>query len=74
MGPRAKISAFMSVAPLTVPYSAIVVFGYSSISAHSTPKVEQVRQVLRAEHWVSTEPQKPTSESELQAMYVWHPS
>ena len=68
MGPRAKISDFMLSAPVTVPYSEMVALGYSSMAEQSTPKVEQVRQVLMAEGVVSTLPQKPMEESEEQAM------
>ena len=71
IGPRAKISAIISVSPSTVPYSATDAFGYCVIAEHSTPKVEHVLHVfmaaVEAEQVVSTAEQNPIELSDEHA-------
>jgi hypothetical protein len=74
MGPRAKISDIMFASPRTVPYSATVALGNTSMAEHGSPKLGQVRHVLMAEQVVSTLGQNPSLDSEEHARYCWQVS
>ena len=73
IGPRAKISAFIAAAPLSVPYSEMVAFGYLAIATHVPPideKVLHVRAMFCGVQLQSAAGQRPSSDSDEHAMYL----
>ena len=66
IGPRAKISFIMLLAPDSEPYSAMVAFGYESNATHLPPSavnVLHVRATLMGLHVQSADAQKPSVDS-----------